>query len=242
MTGILRWREQEKNSVGKIQENSRALIKKTLHPVGKTEIKQNAKPLVDPAFSKVEMPALYCFSMNLNETLPNANKSKKMLAHKRKIEMKERKRLIFTKKLHKMYQLAMAHQATFARILAKHSDDFGPDMDPLGSFKVNDDNEDGPSDLTVAEFDPKSEYDEGRRDSYCNLNLSMMELIQTLDATKDDMEKMTKFNGKQLTYISPLSDPTTEETVDPLNATSQRSNEENVAPLANDLEMLSIEE
>lgn len=162
--------------------------------------------------------------MNLQEIAPNINKSEKHLNHEQNLKMKERKRLIFTKKLHKMYQLAMAHQATFSRILAKHSDDFGPDMDPLGSVKVYPDNEVESSKARGSQSDKRMK-----------LNLDSSELMKALDTTRDEM-----IDNKQLDSAEPLF-PVTKERNCSSTEPWKTSDEENDT-LVNDLFMLSVED
>ncbi|KAK3585544.1 hypothetical protein CHS0354_022955 [Potamilus streckersoni] len=67
---------------------------------------------------KLEMPPLWCFTMDLGEKPPDPEEIQKKV----ELKLREKNRKIFQRKLRKMHQLAMANSAAANRILAKRGD------------------------------------------------------------------------------------------------------------------------
>ncbi|KAL3881643.1 hypothetical protein ACJMK2_028056 [Sinanodonta woodiana] len=67
---------------------------------------------------KLEMPPLWCFTMDLGEKPPDPEE----IQRKVELKLREKNRKIFQRKLRKMHQLAMANSAAANRILERRGD------------------------------------------------------------------------------------------------------------------------
>lgn len=116
-----------------LSQQSTSALKKTSDPY---VIAKLAAQELDRCYPMMELPKLSCFAGSLNEEPPDPEEILQQVA----AEQREKERLLFVKRLRRMYHLSQSNQASTKRIMDQRPDDFmneGPGLEELVLSFVN---------------------------------------------------------------------------------------------------------